>query len=127
WTRPELLARVDKDYGHTEKDAGRFATLLSEKLGLSDEYVQAAYEDGLHYLLEEQNLPVNLDSEIAEAKDELARRRLARVLDQGLNTPTGFVVPVEWDFYGQSWRSSVWELRRGRITLIPGDSPMGLR
>ncbi|MFK4751534.1 DUF2126 domain-containing protein [Oceanobacter antarcticus] len=127
WTRPELLARVDKDYGHTEKDAHQFATLLSEKLGLSDQYVQAAYEDGLHYLLEEQNLPVNLDSEIAAAKDELARRRLARVLDQGLSTPTGFVVPVEWDFYGQSWRSSVWELRRGRITLIPGDSPMGLR
>jgi uncharacterized protein (DUF2126 family)/transglutaminase-like putative cysteine protease len=127
WMRPQLLARVDKDYGHTVEHAEKFMKHLTGLLGLDAEYGQAAYEDGLHYLLQEQNLPANLDSEIAGAKDELARRRLARILDQGLSTPTGFVLPVEWDFYGQCWTSSKWELRRGRVTLIPGDSPMGLR
>ncbi len=127
WTRPELLARVDKDYGHTVEDAERFGKRLGEKLGLHGDYVQPAYEDGLHYLLQEQSLPANLDAQIADAKDELSRRRLAKVLEQGLNTPSGFVLPVEWDLYGQNWKSSLWEVRRGRLVLIPGDSPMGLR
>lgn len=127
WQDPALLARVDKDHSHNAGSAQRFTSHLLSLLGLEDEFGQAAYEDGLHYLLQEQNLPENLDSRIAHAKDDLARRRLARVLEQGLNTPTGYVIPLEWDLYGQCWRSSEWRMRRGRITLIPGDSPMGLR
>ncbi|MGB1092204.1 MAG: transglutaminase family protein, partial [Oceanobacter sp.] len=127
WQNPKMLARVDVNYGHDAKAAQNFSETLANKLGLDTAYAQAAYEDGLHYLLQEQNIPLNLDAQIAEAEDELARRRLARVLDQGLNTPTGFVIPLEWDFYNQRWQSSSWDTRRGRITLIPGDSPMGLR
>ena len=33
--------------------------------------------------------------------------------------------PVAED--GKNWRSSLWPMKRERITLIPGDSPMGLR
>jgi len=127
WGKPDLLARVDRDYGHGVDEAGRFSQLMAHKLGLDTGYVQAAYEDGLHYLLQEQNLPVNLDERIASAKDSLARRRLARVLEQGLDTPTGYVLPLTWDFYQQRWDSSLWETRRGRLVLIPGDSPVGLR
>ncbi|MBT12192.1 MAG: IMP dehydrogenase [Oceanospirillaceae bacterium] len=127
WGKPELLARVDRDYGHGVEDAERFSQLLANKLGLDTGYVQAAYEDGLHYLLQEQNLPVNLDERIASAKDSLARRRLARVLEQGLDTPSGYVLPLTWDYYQQRWDSSLWETRRGRLVLIPGDSPVGLR
>lgn len=127
WQDPALLARVDKEYGHSAASAQRFTGHLLSLLGLESGLGQAAYEDGLHYLLQEQNLPENLDARIAHAKDDLARRRLARVLEQGLNTPTGYVIPLEWDLYGECWRSSEWRMRRGRITLIPGDSPMGLR
>ena len=127
WQDPSLLARVDKDYGHNSGSAHKFTRRLTELLGLDEKFGQAAYEDGLHYLLQEQNLPENLDSRIAHAQDDLARRRLARVLEQGLNTPTGYVIPLEWDFYNQCWQSSEWDMRRGRVTLIPGDSPMGLR
>ena len=88
---------------------------------------QPAFEDGLHYLLQEQNLPEDIDSRIATSKDSLERRRLARVLEQGLDTPTGYVLPLEWNFYGHCWQSSEWKFRRDRLTLIPGDSPMGLR
>ncbi len=127
WQNPELLARVDKDYGHHSGSANRFAERLLTLMGLDSKFGQAAYEDGLHYLMQEQNLPANLDARVAHAKDDKARRRLAKVLEQGLNTPTGFVIPIEWDYYSECWNSSEWDMRRGRIVLIPGDSPMGLR
>lgn len=127
WFNPKYLARVDKSYNHTVKDAEAFTQRLCERIGLNKEFAQAAYEDGLHYLLQEQQMPENLDSRIADAKDPLDRRRLARVLDQGLATATGYVLPIAWNYNTANWCSSRWQLRRGRITLIPGDSPLGLR
>lgn len=127
WLNPELLARVDKDYGHNAETAEKFAAKLSETLGLSADYVSPAYEDPLHYLLEEQRLPVNMALDIAKASSTKDRKRLAHVLAQGLDTPSGFVLPLEWDFSTQHWRSSVWHFRSERLHLIPGDSPMGLR
>ena len=127
WEQPRALARIDKNYGHNIDHAQQFAAQMCERLALADHFCQSAYEDALHFLVEEQNLPVNLDSEIAKAKDSLDRKRLAKVLTQGLDTPTGFVIPLAWNFQTGAWCSSHWETRRGRITLIPGDSPMGLR
>ncbi|PHS63563.1 MAG: IMP dehydrogenase [Thalassobium sp.] len=127
WRNPGLLARVDQDYGHELAQAEAFSRLLCTRLGLDAGYVQPAYEDGLHYLLQEQNLPANLDAQIAGSKDSLTRRRLARVLDQGLDTPTGFILPLSWKMSSNCWQSSLWEFRRGRLVLIPGDSPIGLR
>lgn len=127
WQKPELLARIDRDYGHSWKDAKAFSERLAELINVPDFCVHPAYEDGLHYLLEEQNVPAGLDAQIADAEDSLARRRLARVLQQGLSTPTGYVIPIEWNYYGHCWQSCQWEFRRGQLVLIPGDSPIGLR
>ncbi|MCR6652916.1 MAG: transglutaminase family protein [Cellvibrionaceae bacterium] len=127
WFNPKYLARVDRNYHHTISDAENFTKQLCGRLGLRDSFSHPAYEDGLHYLLQEQRLPLNLDAQIAEAKDSLARRRLAKVLDQGLDTPTGYVLPLAWNFTTSHWCSSHWQMRRGRVVLIPGDSPMGLR
>ena len=57
---------------------------------------------------------------------------MARVFDQGLNTPRGFVLPIQrWNAdAGKSpsrWKSERWKLRRGNLFLTPGDSPLGLR
>ncbi|MDF1763524.1 MAG: transglutaminase family protein, partial [Oleibacter sp.] len=127
WRRPEFLARIDKNYGHTIEDAKRFSERLIELLNVPERCLHPAFEDGLHYLQEEQNLPVGVDAKIAKAKDSLDRRRLAKVLEQGLDVPTAYVIPVEWNYHGDSWQSSTWDFRRGRLTLIPGDSPVGLR
>ncbi len=127
WLDPKLLARVDEDYGHTVETAQKFTQLLAQTLGLAKDYVCPAYEDALHYLIEEQRLPVNMELEIAKASSEKDRQRLAHVLERGLDTPTGFVLPLEWDSVANHWRSSVWHFRRERLSLIPGDSPMGLR
>ena len=127
WHDPKWLARVDKDYGFDSRNARKFAEGICAKLGLDNRFSQPAFEDGLHYMLQEQRLPRNVDALIAEAKTSLERKRLARVLAQGFDTPTGFVLPIERNFDGVSWRSSFWHSRRERIVLIPGDSPMGLR
>ncbi|VUD64844.1 hypothetical protein TDB9533_03415 [Thalassocella blandensis] len=127
WLNPEMLARVDKDYGHNHDTARQFSAHLTQALGLAEGYAAPAYEDALHFLIEEQRLPLNMGLEVAKASSDKDRQRIARVLEQGLDTPVGYVLPIEWDFSSQRWRSSVWHFRRERLNLIPGDSPMGLR
>jgi uncharacterized protein (DUF2126 family) len=90
--------------------------------------VQPAYEDALHYLLQERKLPTNIDKAIANAKTGSERARLAGILERnGLKYPSGFVLPLEWDSVAGCWNTCLWETRRDRLTLLPGDSPMGLR
>ena len=127
WQAPELLARVDQDYGHDLGVAETFGRQLCDVLGLDQRYLQAAYEDAVHYLQQAQQLPVDLELQAANAHSDLERRRLLNLLQQGWDTAAGLVLPVEWDGVRQIWRSSLWPLRRERIVLIPGDSPLGLR
>lgn len=127
WQNPALQARVDRDYGVTVADAKRFAETLMAKAGLSSRYLLPAYEDRVYYLWREQTLPVDVDPLKADFKDDLERQRLAKLLDQGLHNPVGYCLPLGWNYQTQHWRSSPWPLRRDRLTLIPGDSPVGLR
>ncbi|MEZ5572127.1 MAG: transglutaminase family protein [Halioglobus sp.] len=133
WNNPNLLARVDKDYSFDAKTAIRFGQQLCGLLGLPKQVCQNAYEDGLYYLLQEQNLPKNLDVLAQKLKGDLDRRRLARLIERGFTVPSGVVIPLArstgWpiDESKKSWHSSLWPMKRERITLIPGDSPMGLR
>ena len=127
WHDPQLLARVDKDYGHGLAEAQRFMKTLCKRLELDHKYLIDAYEDTLYYLWQEQQLPVNIDPKRFDLKDDLERKRLAKLLDRGLDTPTGYVLPLGWDHSRQAWRSTPWELRRDQLTLIPGDSPLGFR
>lgn len=127
WNDPSLLARIDEDYGHTIKDAERFVVELTARLGLTEKFLHPAYEDIFHYLSEELKLPIQLDLQKAKEKGDLDRKKLLRLLEDGLKDTTGFVVPVEWDEDLQVWMSSRWRFRRNELVLIPGDSPMGLR
>ncbi|MFA7555433.1 MAG: transglutaminase family protein [Spongiibacteraceae bacterium] len=127
WTNPALLARVDKDYGHDIKTACRFANKFIDLLGIPKTYLQPAYEDALYYLLQDQKLPKNIDLLASKLNDDLGRRRLARLLEKGMEHPVGFVLPLEWDDVGKTWQTSRWEFKRERLILTPGDSPMGLR
>ncbi len=127
WRDPALLARIDKDYGHGLRQTTGFANKLVELLGIEEQYLVPAYEDALHYLLQEQKIPGNIDRIASRVHDDLGRRRLARLLEQRFDKPVGFVLPIEWDAISQCWLTSRWEFKRERLILAPGDSPLGLR
>jgi uncharacterized protein (DUF2126 family) len=127
WRDDALLADPSRDGGRTHHDARRFAEALARHLGLPPRHVQPAYEDALAALLQEAELPVNVDPLQVDLKDAAARQDLAAKLSRGLDTPSGYVLPLAWQHWANAWHSAPWVLRRGRICLAPGDSPMGLR
>ncbi len=126
WHDKELLAPAQAaDYGIAE--ARRFAQRLVRTLGLDETMIAPAYEDSVYYLLQEDAMPEDIDPRQADVKDPLARRRLARLLDRGLNTVSGYAIPLGWSSDKQGWYSALWPLRRGKLVLLPGDSPIGYR
>jgi transglutaminase-like putative cysteine protease len=127
WRDATLLADTSRNLGHGEPEARAFAQELVERLGLPALYLQPGYEDAFHYLLVEQRLPDNVDPLSPALRDPLERKRLARLLDRGLDVPTGYALPLAWDFVRSRWTSGQWRFRRGHMALVPGDSPMGLR
>ena len=51
---------------------------------------------------------------------------LAR-LDEPVTEPAAYVLPLHRRDDDSGWASADWRLRRGRIVLLEGDSPAGLR
>jgi uncharacterized protein (DUF2126 family) len=91
--------------------------------------VMPAYEDPLYYLHKERRLPDNVDVLDNRLKDPEERARLCTVFERSLDAPSGFVLPVQrWMSRARpTWFSERWRLRGGRLFLLPGDSPVGLR
>ncbi len=137
WRNPDLLADISHaDVGHANvghddgvsvEQARQFTDTLASYLQLSPTTVSPAYEDVFYYLLQEGRIPDNLDPLAADLDDPLERRRLSQLLERGLGTPKGFVLPLGWNYTSQSWENGPWSFRRGHLYLMPGDSPMGLR
>jgi uncharacterized protein (DUF2126 family)/transglutaminase-like putative cysteine protease len=128
WSNPELIATTLRGRA-ADFDAEGVAIEIAERLGLPRGYVQPAYEDTNYWLVREGELPVNVDPLDSKLEDPEERARLVRVFDRGLGRPSGFVLPIQrWNAAAsRGWRSERWPLRRGRLYLVPGDSPLGLR
>ena len=127
WSKPSLLARVDQDYGHDLSSAEKFFTQLCNNLQLDNKFILPAYEDALYFAWKEQNLPGNIDPLKADLDSDLERKRIAKLLQRGLNSPSGFVLPLAWDYSQSNWHSTHWPMRREQVVLIPGDSSLGYR
>ena len=144
WRDPELVARLDnpaknaadgakdepKRGAITPKAAEAFATALVARLGVDSSYIIPAYEDPMHRIREEAALPINIDPSDPKIDDPEQRARIIRDFERGLSTPTGFVLPIQrWNAPAArtGWVSGRWPLRRGKLFLAPGDSPVGLR
>ena len=132
WVNPALFADERVPTHYTSADARRFTQTLATKLGVSDEFMQGAYEDVWYYLWRERRLPVNVDPFNSKLDDEMERARLRRVFEQKLNSVVGFVLPLKAGAKpdaksGTAWTTGSWFLRDERLYLMPGDSPMGLR
>lgn len=109
------------------EQADALARGISNRLGVRERFLIPGYEDTLHYIIEEAQQPADIDLSREDLDEPTDRQRLIRLLQRGLNTVTGFVLPLRRDVRHGQWQSSQWPLRRERLYLIPGDSPMGLR
>lgn len=139
WRDAALIARepgaptgVDRELeaGATMAEAEALAEGLSDKLGLGADYVLPAYEDTGFWLLKEAQLPDNVDPLDPRLADPEERARMQQVFQLGLGKPRGYVIPVQrWQSQAgdRRWRSEKWRLRRGKLFLVPGDSPVGYR
>jgi uncharacterized protein (DUF2126 family)/transglutaminase-like putative cysteine protease len=111
WSRRDLIADDRPGIGHAPTDrvtptdpaarAGELARLLARSLGLDPAVVMEAHEQGGF--------------------------EASGVREHGV--PRAWVLPVLrfHDGVGARWRSSTWPVSDGRVVLVPGDSPAGLR
>jgi uncharacterized protein (DUF2126 family)/transglutaminase-like putative cysteine protease len=129
WKDPRLIADAARPTGADAAVAGRFATMLAERLGVESRHLIPAYEDAWYYLWRERRLPGNVDPYRSRLDDELERARLARVFTQGLGAVAGYCLPLRRAHApgGSWWQSGEWFLRDERLRLMPGDSPLGFR
>jgi uncharacterized protein (DUF2126 family) len=129
WQDPSLIAGAGATAAASDADAQALAGEVAVRLGIEPDYVIPAYEDASYWLQRESALPVNVDPSDPKIDDPEERARMVRTFDHGLSRPTGFVLPVQrWNAEAKpAWRSERWPLRRGKLFLVPGDSPVGLR
>ncbi len=128
WTDPNLIAVEAGPRDQSVRDAETFTNDVAKRLGLEG-FAIPAYEDVAHWIVKEGDLPVNVDPSNPKIKDPEERARMVRTFERGLNTPTGYVLPVQrWNaLAAPRWKSERWPLRRGKLLLMPGDSPVGYR
>ena len=128
WKNPDLIASIENPPKATIEDAERFAAGTAKKLGVEPDFILPAFEDPTHWHEKEARLPVNVTVFDSKLPDIEERTRIARVFENGLDVPRGFVLPIQrWNAADKRWRSERWKLRRGNLYLMPGDSPLGLR
>ncbi|RRQ28848.1 transglutaminase family protein [Rhodococcus sp. Eu-32] len=104
---------------------------LVEALGLPETQARPAYEDPLVRLLDLVRQPYGdppHDDDIEPGADSAeTRAALLRRLESSTDEPAAFVLPISRSVDGAGWQSADWTLRRGRLVLLEGDSPAGLR
>jgi len=130
WRDPALIAAEKSGGKPTHADARKLTAEIARELGIEADMVAEAYEDPGEWLLKEGKLPDNVDPANSKLEDPEERSRMARVFERGLTVPSGYILPVQrWNAAasGPRWRSEKWKTRRGRLFLVPGDSPVGYR
>jgi uncharacterized protein (DUF2126 family)/transglutaminase-like putative cysteine protease len=130
WQNPGLIADEGQDFGATALQAQEFLREVAVELAVDEGNILPAYEDPAEWLVKEANLPPNVTPDNSKLKDPEERHRLATVFNRGLTEPVGFVLPVQpWQARDgrRKWFSERWRLRRGKMFLVPGDSPVGYR
>ncbi len=129
WRNPALFARERPPAPASIEAAETVLIGVANRLGVGGDNVIAAFEDPIHWIQKEGELPVNVDPLESKLESPEERARIARVFERGLGRPTGFVLPVQrWQSRaGQGWISEKWRFRRRHLFLVPGDSPVGFR
>jgi uncharacterized protein (DUF2126 family) len=108
----------------TAEAAHQVAEAIATGLGIAA-VLHPAFEDPWEVLRTEAQLPADVDPKKSGLDDPEERRRLVTILDRGVGSVVGYVLPLARDATG--WLTDHWKLRRGHLFLVPGDSPLGLR
>ncbi|WP_345800350.1 transglutaminase family protein [Microbacterium sp. AZCO] len=121
WRHPELFADPwDQDADpDADADAEALARRITEVLGLPPAQLLAAFEDPLGALSAELRRPEGARPDA----DEFDPGHLAEVEHAG-SRPVAWALPLTTD---GEWTSPAWRFRRGRLVLLHGSSPVGLR
>jgi uncharacterized protein (DUF2126 family)/transglutaminase-like putative cysteine protease len=129
WRDDGLIAREGEDYAPTIDLAKRFAEDVAARLGIDRDYLIPAFEDPIKRMLKEGEWPDNIDPSNPKIDDPHERARIMREFERRVSVPTGYVLPVQPANAPAraGWLSEIWPLRRGRLFLIPGESPIGFR
>jgi uncharacterized protein (DUF2126 family)/transglutaminase-like putative cysteine protease len=127
WRDPALLADPF-DESQAVDDADARARALAQEIargfGLPAEQAQPCYEDPLAALVAEVRQPAGPRPGV---DPEAADPGLVAGLDAAETTSAAWVLPLVPSWFGDLWASATWRTRRGRIVLVPGDSPAGMR
>jgi len=129
WRNDDLVMPEKPDRQVTSDDAQRFAEGVAARSGLAAEYVQPLYEDPVDRMLKQGLIPENFDPNDPKIDDPHERARILKLFDSEVGKPRGFVLPLQrWTAQAKpGWLSEIWRTRRGRLFLLPGDSPVGFR
>ncbi|QZT59365.1 DUF2126 domain-containing protein [Mycolicibacterium sp. jd] len=134
WADESLLADPWQETSDTRTptpDAGRrLLAVIADGLGLPAGHVRPAYEDPLARLVgavrQPAGPPVDAEDDLAVDSADGRAQLLAR-LEASVTEPSAFVLPVHRRDDDSGWAGAQWTLRRGRVVLLEGDSPAGLR
>ena len=132
WNDASLIAGSETGKTISSDDAGVFLAEIAESLGVGGEMVQEAYEDGIEWAVKEAQLPENVDPTDPKIDDPEARHRMVKAFEHGLSKPVGHVLPIQrWNVKQEAtpgrWRSERWQVRRGKLFVMPGDAAIGYR
>ena len=133
WKNDSLIQQESAPAHNGPAEAEALAHAIADRLDLSIDCAQPIFEDPAEYIMGEARLPINIEPTDPKLKKSEERRALARVFEQGIGKPKGFVIPVQANqarnARGRSfdWMSEIWRSRRDKLFLIPGDSPAGFR
>ena len=127
WRDPALLAdpldpaQVDP---LAAASAEKLARAVTAELGLPADQLQPCYEDPLAHLATELRRPDGPPPDLDPAKPD---QSLVARLDDFQTEPAAWVLPLTPAWWGEGWASPRWRTRRGRLVLVPGESPAGQR
>lgn len=110
--------------------ARRVLTALAADLSLPASQVRPAYEDPLARLWNAVRQPAG--APVADGDDLVSdsgedRAALLARLEEPVRGPAAWVLPLHRREDDAGWASADWRLRRGRIVLLDGHSPAGVR
>ncbi len=132
WADATLLADPwGAESGDVNSEAAQqILSAIADGLGLPASQVRGAFEDPLSRLAHAARLPAG---DPVEAGDDLetdtaaARAALLARLEEPVTEPAAYVLPLHRREDDAGWASADWRLRRGRVVLLEGESPAGLR